>query len=284
MSSLMVNVALVGLVLAGLTYFVAGLTRKKMVETIALLILIFAGPGASFLAIFFRGLEAGHAPMTNLYETLLIFAWGLSVAGVISHAAFKNPAVGGLCAAAAVLVLGGAALGAGAELRPLMPALKSNWVTVHVAAYMIGYGACGAAAIADVVCLIVSLRALPHSKDEKRMEKVASYDRLAHWLVSLAYPLLTVGLITGAIWAKQAWGDYWSWDPKETWSLITWLAYGIYFHSTITFRGLRVSSKISPRSAIIRSVLRLVSFAILLFTFLGLNYLPSAKESLHLYQ
>jgi cytochrome c-type biogenesis protein CcsB len=276
----MIFAALGASVLAALGYLVAVVARRKSVAMVALVILI-VGIVAISVAIVARGVETGHAPLSNFYESLLAFSWGIALGGVIAQAAFGRVGMAGLAAAAAAVVIALAQFTVGPESVGLMPALKSAWLTVHVSAYMVGYGACGVAALADLVCLVLSIRV--RSGEESKAVAV-DYDRASQALVSLAYPLLTIGLITGAIWAKQAWGRYWGWDPKETWGLITWLSYGLYFHATITFKGFRVSGETALRNVRVRSLLRLVAFAILLFTFLGLNILPSADKSMHLYK
>ncbi len=148
--------------------------------------------------------------------------------------------------------------------RGLMPALQSVWFVPHVTSYILSYAMLGAATIGAVIGL---------AKLERRGGFEANILRLTDNLVWAGFGLLVMGMLMGAVWAKQAWGHYWEWDPKETWALVTALAYLAYIH-------LRLAGREYMKAAM---WLLPVAFAMLLVTWLGVNYLPSAQGSIHVY-
>ena len=156
----------------------------------------------------------------------------------------------------------------------LPPALKSRWLFIHSTLAFISYAMFAVAFGAAIMYLIQQ-----HFLKKKRLgplyQKLPSLDvldEINYRCMTFGFPLLTIAIITGAIWAETAWGTYWSWDPKETWSLITWFIYAALLHGRLTtgWRGRRAA------------VLSIIGFFVLLFTFLGVNLLPS--ESQHSYQ
>ncbi|HSH69916.1 MAG TPA: c-type cytochrome biogenesis protein CcsB, partial [Deferrisomatales bacterium] len=191
---------------------------------------------------------------------------------------YQLPSLGAFASPLAlVFVL--AAISLPGHIEPLPAALQTYWLPVHVTLLFIGDGAFSLAAVAGVMYLLQErqlkrkkLGALFH-----RLPNIDVLDELNYRCLTIGFPLLTMGIISGAIWAQQAWGTYWSWDPKETWSLITWLLYAALLHGRLTvgWRGRRAA------------VWAILGFASLLFTFLGVNYvLPLFMphlESLHIY-
>jgi cytochrome c-type biogenesis protein CcsB len=147
----------------------------------------------------------------------------------------------------------------------LIPALKSNWLIAHVISCFIGYAAFG---VAFGVSIMFLFKADDSRQDDggilARMPDVAVLDELIHQLIMFGFLFLTVGIITGAVWANSAWGRYWGWDPKETWSFITWLIYAslLHFRMMRGWRGKRIA------------VLSIIGFAAVLFTYFGVNLLP----------
>ena len=115
-------------------------------------------------------------------------------------------------------------------------------------------------------------------KPERR--RTIAFDKLAYIAVSIGFPFLTIGLITGSIWAKGAWGTYWGWDPKEIWSLISWLVYLAYMHLPLMLPKTSIKKSFRP---ILLSIILLIAFPIVLFTFMGLHKLPSSVDSDHIY-
>ncbi|MBM4065022.1 MAG: c-type cytochrome biogenesis protein CcsB [Planctomycetes bacterium] len=229
-----------------------------------------------------RSIEAGHPPFSNLYESLIFYACCTALVYIVFEFIYNFRIVGALAAVLAMLILLYATL-QDPSIRPIMPALKSNWMLAHVITYMIGYGAFGISFITSLIFLAVK----PFAKNKKRNEDEQgkgilprNFDKLSYKLVAFGFPFLTLGMVTGAVWAKKAWGDYWSWDPKETWSLITWLAYLVYLHTPLILPKMNINKS---KAAVMLAIWLLVSFGIVNFTFVGLNYLPSAADSEHIY-
>ena len=198
------------------------------------------------LALVSRGIGAGRVPLTNQYEFATSFVWGIILVFILFEKKYGLRAMGAFVTPVAIVIIGYAAM-QNKDVRPLMPALQSNWLTFHVATAVVGYGSFGVSFGVSAMYMI-SYRA-----------------------VTTGYFFLTLVIITGAIWAERAWGRYWAWDPKETWSLITWLIYSAYLHMRIS-RGWR------GRKA---AWFCLIGFICVLFTYVGVNTLI---ESIHSYR
>lgn len=149
--------------------------------------------------------------------------------------------------------------------KTLMPALQSPWFVPHVVVYMLAYSALG------LSCFVAIAQALLAWRQRRPLDKEDT--DLPHRLVLIGFPLLTLGLAFGAFWAKEAWGHYWSWDPKETWALLTWGAYLIYLHA-------HVRHALRPK---IHLGLLVLGFAVLTGCWFGVNLMPTARESVHTY-
>lgn len=147
--------------------------------------------------------------------------------------------------------------------KTLMPALQSPWFIPHVIVYIVGYALLAASSL-------IGVAGLYHSYNHRPVDKTIW---LADNVVYIGFAFLTFGLLFGALWAKEAWGHYWTWDPKETWAFITWLVYLLYIH-------FRINKQKSVRTAL--WVLSL-AFVALLICWFGINYLPSAASSVHVY-
>jgi ABC-type transport system involved in cytochrome c biogenesis permease subunit len=148
-----------------------------------------------------------------------------------------------------------------------MPALQSNWLIFHVLTCMVSYGAFFAAFVMAVLWLVVW----------RKRESGKMVDALAHQTMAFGFLLLTVGIASGSVWAKQAWGRYWGWDPKETWSLITWFVYGIYLHLRLVAPSLGIRRERLPA---LNATFAVVGFGATAFTYFGVSYL---LPSLHSY-
>lgn len=238
----------------------------------------WAAFGLHTLSIVVRFAEAGYTPVTNLHEALSFFAWCVTLLYLLLQFRFRVPSLGAFATPVAVVFVLGAMAVPG-EIQPLPAALQSWWLPVHVGLLFLGDGAFAVAAAAGVMYLLQE-RQLKRKRLGalfRRLPSLDVLDELNYRCLTLGFPLLTVGIITGAIWAQQAWGTYWSWDPKETWSLITWFLYAALLHGRLTvgWRGRRAA------------VWSLVGFGSVLFTFLGVNFiLPKlipGLESLHIY-
>lgn len=221
-----------------------------------------------------RGLEAGHWPLTNRYEFALCFTWAIVTVYLLLEASWRERRAGSFVLAVALLVATYAVTRPPDEqaIAPLLPALRSAWLQVHVLTAMVGYGAFGVAAGLGLMRLVRP--ALP-SEDERgeRLTPGGEIERAMERAVALGFPWLTLGILTGAIWAQNAWGRYWGWDPKEIWALVTWLFYLLVLHvrPLRRWRGQRLA------------VLVVVGFGVVLFTFIGVPWLVRTVrlESLH---
>lgn len=214
----------------------------------------------------------GHAPLSNMYESMSFFALCTMAAYLVIEWRFKNKALGAVVAPIAFIILAANALFFPDDIRPLVPALQSDWLLYHVITSFVSYGAFAAS-------FAVSILYLVKMKAEKKGIKEGSLlgmfpdlkflDEVNYKSIAVGFPLLSLGIITGAAWANYAWGTYWSWDPKETWSLITWFVYAAYLHARFT-RGWA-----GARAAL----LSIIGFAAVVFTYFGVNFLLSGLHS-----
>lgn len=242
--------------------------------------LVCAGFAAQTIALLLRwrtsySLGIGHVPLANLYESMVFFSWAIILIYLIMEWQIKSRLIGVFVVPMAFLALAYASIAPGinSRIEPLIPALQSNWLTTHVVTCFMGYAAF---AIAFGCGLIYLLKSMAKGNEEKpagfleKLPALATLDGLIYQSIVLGFVFLTIGIMTGSIWAHYAWGSYWSWDPKETWSLITWIIYAIMMHSRHVrgWRGKRMA------------ILALIGFACVLFTYLGVNYLPGLHSYL----
>lgn len=273
-----------------------------------------------------RWLEAGYFPISNMYESLFFLCWGITTFHLIAERMGRSLLVGVVAAPIATGIAAFAALTLPEQMQvsePLVPALKSNWLMMHVSVMMISYAALMVGSLLAIAFLVVTWgqpvelkgssigtggfrlqpkrataadvdSAAPQSIALARLEDgntavlerphtVASsapltlqrltlaetLDNLSYRVIGLGFPLLTIGIISGAVWANEAWGAPWSWDPKETWALITWLVFAAYLHARIT-RGWQ-----GRRPAYLAAA----GFAVVWTCYLGVNLLGKGLHS-----
>ncbi len=297
-----------------------------------------------------RWLEAGYFPLSNLYESLFFLAWGITTVHLIAENMSRSRLVGVATAPVAMAITAFAALTLPSEMQlsePLVPALKSNWLMMHVSVMMLSYAALMVGSLLAIAFLVVTrgqhieLRGSSvgtggyRSKDDEgarpyyrlqrngdnptpqppltssntstvahvaqsngagntavldcvttpasslpevstaqtlspqRLNLADTLDNISYRIIGLGFPLLTIGIIAGAVWANEAWGSYWSWDPKETWALITWLVFAAYLHARIT-RGWQ-----GRRPAILAAT----GFVVVWICYLGVNLLGKGLHS-----
>jgi len=209
-------------------------------------------------------LGIGHAPLSNMYESLVFFAWTVILLYLIIEWRTKNRTLGAFVAPLAFLAMAYASFSTDNAIKPLVPALKSNWLISHVITCFFGYAAFGLSFGLSIMYLLKRL----DSRDKHNMflnliPGKGILEDLNYQMVVIGFLMLTLGIITGSVWAHSAWGSYWTWDPKETWSLITWLIYAAVIHSRLV-RGWQ-GKKIA--------ILCFIGFACVLFTYFGVNYL-----------
>jgi ABC-type transport system involved in cytochrome c biogenesis permease subunit len=204
-----------------------------------------------------------HAPLSNFYESLIFFAWCLPALGVLAFRRYLKGYLGALIAILSTLLLAYASFGVDSRIKPLMPALKSNWLLVHVVTAFLGYAAF-ALAFGSAILYLVQER-----RPRASLPPLPVLDSLIYRTTVLGFLLLTLGIFTGAVWAETAWGRYWSWDPKETWSLITWFIYAALLHARLLkgWHGRRIAW------------LAVVGFMAVLFTYFGVSFLLTGLHS-----
>lgn len=223
-----------------------------------------------FSSVITRYLEAGYTPITNIYESLSFLS--LCIAGffVYIRRVYRVPMIGCIIAPL-VSFIAILSLNFPSEIRPLVPALNSAWLPVHTILSFIGNSI-------FIVGFFISLVYLAVEREIKKKRafffsekfpSLSTLDRINYRCMSLGFPFLTAGIITGSIWAGFAWGSYWRWDPKETWSLITWIVYAILFHNRLAlgWRGKRTA------------YMMILGFVLIVFTFLGVNFLLKGNHA-----
>ncbi|NSW84261.1 MAG: cytochrome c biogenesis protein CcsA [Syntrophothermus sp.] len=217
------------------------------------------------VALIARSVLTGRLPLATGYEFLLAFAWGIVLFYLIFELRTAVKAAGGFVLAFAWGLLAFIWVVMPEQpnaVAPLMPALKSGWLTVHVLTAVVAYSAFALACGLSVLYLW-------RYRDDGVKEGEALLDELIYKVVAFGFMMLSLTIVTGAVWAEKAWGSYWSWDPKETWSLVTWIIFGIYLHIR-KYRNWR------GRPA---AILVVVGFLAVLFTFFGVNYLLPGMHS-----
>lgn len=252
---------------ASMILYFAFIAVKKDGVARAAIGLQIAGFALHTAALVCRGVGAGRLPLTNQYEFATAFAWGLCLVSLVFVLKFKFPVLGAFAAPVTFLVIGYAAMQS-REVRELMPALRSNWLGFHVSTAIIAYGAFGVSCVLSVIFLLRERMRAGGFMDQ-HIPSREKLDMISYRSVSLGLLFLTFCIITGAIWAERAWGSYWSWDPKETWSLVTWIIYAAYLH-------LRLRRGWQGRAA---AVFAVVGFACVIFTYIGVNTLLPGVHS-----
>ena len=312
---------------AAFLYVLAWIFRKQTPGRLATWGMIFAWC-CNTVGIVMRWIESyqlniGHAPLSNLYESLVFFTWAIALLYIIIERKYQNRMIGAFIAPLVFLTMAYASLSPhiSARIQPLVPALKSNWLIAHVITCFIGYAAFAIAfgvsfmylikqrkdlesnswldiikpiilflVFTIVVRIIFQLplttsaivglglscagyiaffiwRKIPENNKNRLLELLPEpriLDELNYQLVMFGFLFLSAGIITGAVWANSAWGRYWGWDPKETWSLITWFIYATLLHAKLMrgWHGRRIA------------YISLFGFLAVLFTYFGVNLLP----------
>lgn len=244
--------------LASALYIVFFVGKKETSHKIAK-IAVIAGFVLHTVAIVVRGIAAHRVPLSNQYEFSTAFAWGIALCFLIFEWKFSFRVLGTFVCPVLFLIIGYAAMQS-KEIKNLMPALQSNWLVLHVSCAIISYGAFAVSFGVSVLYLIKS-RIKDTEFANKNIPSLEKIDLISYRAVALGFLFLTLVMITGAIWADYAWGHYWSWDPKETWSLVTWIIYAVFLHG-------RVFRKMAGRQSAIFSV---VGFLCVIFTYVGVN-------------
>jgi cytochrome c-type biogenesis protein CcsB len=211
-------------------------------------------------------LGVGHAPLSNLYESLVFFALSIVLIYLVIEHKVGNRIIGAFTLPLAFLAMAYASLSPNISdrIQPLLPALKSNWLIAHVITCFIGYSAFAIAFGLSIMYLIDPRAETDQGGLRALFPKPNVIDELTQQMVMFGFLFLSAGIITGAVWANSAWGRYWGWDPKETWSLITWFIYATLLHAKLMrgWHGRRIA------------YLSVIGFLAVMFTYFGVNYLP----------
>jgi cytochrome c-type biogenesis protein CcsB len=234
----------------------------------AAVVLGFTGMMVRWYESYLIGADVGHIPVSNLYEVFILFSLITALFYLYYEERYKTRQLG-----AFVLLVISAAVGfllwytvarSAAEIQPLVPALQSWWMKIHVPANFIGYGTFALAAMVGAAYLLKS-----HGILADRLPALEVLDDVMYKAISVGFAFFTVATILGALWAAEAWGGYWSWDPKETWALIVWLNYAAWLH-------MRLMSGLRGRAA---AWWALVGLVVTTFAFLGVNMFLSGLHS-----
>jgi cytochrome c-type biogenesis protein CcsB len=268
-----------------------------------------------------RWLEAGYFPLSNLYESLFFLAWGITTMHFVAERMSRSRLVGVVTSPVAMGITAFAALSLPPEMQqsaPLVPALKSNWLMMHVSVMMLSYATLMVGSAIAIGFLLVTrgqqvelkgssvgtgsfrdrvkqkttqttsvnsvlvnnastgntaVLNLPETQTTtlapERLSLAETLDNISYRVIGLGFPLLTIGIIAGGVWANEAWGSYWSWDPKETWAFITWLVFAAYLHTRIT-RGWQGRKP---------AILAAIGFVVVWVCYLGVNLLGKGLHS-----
>ena len=254
-----------------------------------------------FLILASRWVVAGYFPLSNLYESLLFLTWTLLTIYLYIENKTKSKLMGAVLIPVALLITGFANLTLSPDMQkasPLVPALQSNWLMMHVSMMMLSYATLIMGSLLCILFLVISkyqdvdLQIVDESSlplynvmldyyeaklfapsDEiselGKLKLLQSLDNWSYRIIGLGFPFLTIGIIAGGVWANEAWGSYWSWDPKETWALVTWIVFATYLHSRIT-KGWE-----GKKTAILGGL----GFFVIWVCYLGVNFLGKGLHS-----
>nr|QOZ39115.1 cytochrome c heme attachment protein [Dipelta floribunda] len=254
-----------------------------------------------------RWVYSGHFPLSDLYESLIFLSWSFSVIYIVPYFKKKKESLRTITASSAIFSQGFATSGILTEIHPstlLIPALQSEWLIMHVSMMILGYAALLCGSLFSVALLVITFRtnrkifcksnrllnesfsfgeiqsmnerrnvlrntSFFSAKNYYRCQLIQQLDYWSYRVISLGFLFLTIGILSGAVWANEAWGSYWNWDPKETWAFITWIVFAIYLHT-------RTNQKLEgANSAIVASI----GFLIIWICYFGVNLLGIGLHS-----
>ena len=277
-SSMLFNVTTFTYLISMLAFFAFLASKSKSLGLVGSYT-AYAGLAIQTIAIGLRWKESydlgvGHAPMSNLYESMVFFSWTIILLFAYIDIRYKYRIIGAFVVPFALLAMAWAQLGMNTGIEPLVPALQSNWLVYHVITCFLGYAAFAVACGISIMYLIKTSAegtntSAPAGGLMSMFPPLKVLDDLNYRSIMIGFPLLTLGIITGAVWANYAWGTYWSWDPKETWSLIVWFVYAAFLHARIT------KGWVGKRAA----WLSIIGFIATVFCYLGVNLLLSGLHS-----
>jgi cytochrome c-type biogenesis protein CcsB len=265
---LLFKITLLVYFVATIFYLIGVISRRDRFRQYAIRLLI-GGFALHCLALGSRWFATGVTPAASLYESLSFFAWALVGTYLLFYLKYRTVMLGAFITplALVLMIIGSTAPKQAAAINPM---LDSWWFPVHVSLAFLGHAVFAIAAAAGVMYLLQErmLKSKKFSGLFYRLPSLDTLDSMNYKCLTFGFPLMTMGIISGAIWANSAWGGYWRWDPKETWALITWFLYAALLHGrlTIGWRGRRAA------------IFAIIGFAFLLFTFFGVNLFLSGEH------
>nr|YP_009397398.1 cytochrome c biogenesis protein ccs1 [Dasyclonium flaccidum]ARW66584.1 cytochrome c biogenesis protein ccs1 [Dasyclonium flaccidum] len=303
----LINIAFGFLLITLITYWLSiSINNSQKLDQLAqnstIIINILIGTALSI-----RWVHNGYFPLSNLYESLVFLTWCLTFTQIFIEQKTQSQLIGAIGIPIALFTLAFASICLPNNMKaatPLVPALRSNWLMMHVTIMMVSYSILMIGSLLSMLFLIVSngkeveiqgnsynnkqkilleykstnLKNLINNRnkyinnffnEEYKMNLLQGIDNLSYRTIGLGFPLLTIGIIAGAVWANEAWGTYWSWDPKETWALITWITFAIYLHSRLN------QSWKGKKPALIASL----GFIVIWVCYLGVNFIGKGLHS-----
>ena len=243
-----------------------------------------------------RWITQGYFPLSNLYESLIFLSWGISFLHLIVEYKTQSRLIGAISTPLLFFLSGFSSLTLPTEMQkalPLVPSLQSNWLMMHVSMMMVSYATLILGSLLSILYLafisfsgqnnqssienptlitsstVINPTATVSSINYSKLSLLQTVDIWSYRIIGLGFPFLTIGIISGAVWANEAWGSYWSWDPKETWALITWLVFAIYLHSRL-LKGWQ-----GKQAAVLGSC----GFFVIWICYLGVNFLGKGLHS-----
>ncbi len=254
---------------AAAAYLVFFISQNKKIRKIARIILFVSGMLQTFYIVS-RYILAGHTPITSQHEAVVFFAWATTWAYLSFRWRYTVKNFGTFVSILIFFLLLISSFSS-KEFMPLLPALQSIWLPIHAGVSIIAYGFLSLAFCGGLMYLLQEreLKSKKFGYFFSRFPSLDALDQLNNHCLTAGFVFLTMGIVTGSIWARQAWGTYWQWDPKETWSLITWFLYLVQLHQRLTvgWRGKRAA------------VMAIVGFAAVVFTLWGVTYLLGGVHS-----
>jgi cytochrome c-type biogenesis protein CcsB len=262
MLNIILNASLIVYAVAVFLTIVGVATKKDIIQNTSWVVYLVATAlhTGYFIS---RAMLSGRLPLSNQFEFAMSFSLGISLLYIVMILKFKAKWITPYATTAALLMLCYAAV-LPRDIRDLMPALRSQWFGLHIGAAVISYSSFVLAGCAGVKYLLDAKKG--ESDDSVHMRQI---DFFSYRLVALGILMLTVVILSGAVWAEEAWSSFWSWDPKELWSLITWIVYAIYLHQRLrkNWQGKRMA------------VFAIIAVGVVLFTFIGVNVLLPGLHS-----
>ena len=290
------------LLIAVISYWVnlSLFSENSILSSIGKLFAIIAN-SLLFFILCSRWIVEGYFPLSNLYESLLFLTWTLLTLYLYIESQTKTKIIGAILIPVALLTNGFGNLTLSPEMQkasPLIPALQSNWLMMHVSMMLLSYGTLIMGSLLCLLFLVISqyqevdfkeinetpkplynimldyyesniLSSKNRTSELGKLKLLQSLDNWSYRIIGLGFPFLTIGIIAGGVWANEAWGSYWSWDPKETWALITWLVFATYLHARLT-KGWE-----GRKTAILGGV----GFFVIWICYLGVNFLGKGLHS-----